>query len=83
MQGARSLKCRSPEEGIPIDTPCVRPRARLRIDLPVAYAFPGFLQETERGVLHDLMVPLIRSRLTRREARMWLAALHTLGRGHE
>jgi tRNA/rRNA methyltransferase/tRNA (cytidine32/uridine32-2'-O)-methyltransferase len=40
----------------------------------------GFLVDEHPGRtgLRDLFAPLRRSRLTRHEARLWLAALHTL-----
>jgi len=40
----------------------------------------GFLVDEQPGrtALRDLFAPLRRSRLTRKEARLWLAALHTL-----
>jgi TrmH family RNA methyltransferase len=43
----------------------------------------GFLVDTHirgRTALRDLFAPLRRSRLSRREARLWLAALHTLAK---
>jgi tRNA/rRNA methyltransferase len=40
----------------------------------------GFLAGPERHALRDLVATLRRARLTRREARLWLAALRTLGR---
>jgi tRNA/rRNA methyltransferase len=48
-------------------------RAALRAD--------GFLAGPERHAVRDLMAPLRRARLTQREARLWAAALRTLGRG--
>jgi TrmH family RNA methyltransferase len=41
----------------------------------------GFLRGPERHAVRDLLAPLVRARLTRREARLWLAALHTLRAG--
>jgi tRNA/rRNA methyltransferase len=41
----------------------------------------GFLAGPERHAVRDLAAALRRSRLSRREARLWLAALKTLGRG--
>ncbi|MGB8931253.1 MAG: RNA methyltransferase [Anaeromyxobacteraceae bacterium] len=41
----------------------------------------GFLQGPERHAVRDLMDPLRRSRLGRREARLWEAALRSLARG--
>jgi tRNA/rRNA methyltransferase/tRNA (cytidine32/uridine32-2'-O)-methyltransferase len=40
----------------------------------------GFLVDEQPGrtALRDLFAPLRRSRLTRKEARLWLAALHTV-----
>ncbi|ABC82757.1 RNA methyltransferase [Anaeromyxobacter dehalogenans] len=43
----------------------------------------GFLAGPERHAVRDLAAALRRSRLSRREARLWLAALRTLGRGRE
>ncbi len=41
----------------------------------------GFLAGPERHAIRDLAAALRRARLSRREARLWLAALRTLGRG--
>jgi tRNA/rRNA methyltransferase len=41
----------------------------------------GFLAGPERHAVKDLLAGLRRARLTRREARLWLAALRTLARG--
>jgi tRNA (cytidine32/uridine32-2'-O)-methyltransferase len=43
-------------------------------------AHSGFLVQSERHALHDLIAPLARSELSRREVRLWLAALHTVRR---
>ncbi|ACL66521.1 tRNA/rRNA methyltransferase (SpoU) [Anaeromyxobacter dehalogenans 2CP-1] len=43
----------------------------------------GFLAGPERHAVRDLTAALRRARLGRREARLWLAALRTLGRGRE
>jgi len=40
----------------------------------------GFLVHEERHALRDLTNPLRRARLSRHEARLWIAALRTLGR---
>ena len=40
----------------------------------------GFLAGPERHAVRDLLAALMRARLSRREARIWLAALRTLGR---
>lgn len=40
----------------------------------------GFLAGPERHALRDLVATLRRARLSKREARLWLSALHTLGR---
>ena len=40
----------------------------------------GFLRGPERHAVRDLSAALRRARLSRREARLWLAALRTLGR---
>jgi tRNA/rRNA methyltransferase len=40
----------------------------------------GFLAGPERNAVRDLVATLRRGRLSRREARLWLAALRTLGR---
>jgi tRNA/rRNA methyltransferase len=40
----------------------------------------GFLRGPERHAVRDLVTTLRRGRLSRREARLWLAALRTLGR---
>jgi tRNA/rRNA methyltransferase len=41
----------------------------------------GFLAGPERHAVRDLAATLRRARLSRREARLWVAALRTLGRG--
>jgi tRNA/rRNA methyltransferase len=41
----------------------------------------GFLAGPERHAVRDLVAGLRRARLSRREARLWVAALRTLGRG--
>jgi tRNA/rRNA methyltransferase len=48
--------------------------------LRVALRAGGFLAGPERHAVRDLAATLRRSRLSRREARLWLAALRTLGR---
>lgn len=40
----------------------------------------GFLAGPERHAVRDLVAPLRRARLTRREVRLWSAALRTMGR---
>jgi tRNA/rRNA methyltransferase len=40
----------------------------------------GFLAGPERHAVRDLLTPLVRARLSPREARLWVAALRTLGR---
>jgi tRNA/rRNA methyltransferase len=54
----------------------------LRIDeaLRSALRAGGFLAGPERHAVRDLAATLRRARLSRREARLWLAALRTLGR---
>ncbi|XXF76059.1 TrmH family RNA methyltransferase [Myxococcaceae bacterium GXIMD 01537] len=54
--------------------------ARLEATLEEALAVGGFLVDSKPGrtAVRDLFAPLRRSRLTRNEARLWLAALHTL-----
>jgi tRNA/rRNA methyltransferase len=49
--------------------------------LRVALRDGGFLAGPERHAVRDLAAALRRARLSRREARLWLAALRTLGRG--
>jgi tRNA/rRNA methyltransferase len=43
----------------------------------------GFLAGPERHAVRDLAATLRRARLSRREARLWLAALRTLGRARD
>jgi tRNA/rRNA methyltransferase len=66
-----------------------RPRAAAATDaelsrveeaLRAALRGGGFLAGPERHAVRDLLAVLRRARLTRREARLWLAALRTLGR---
>jgi tRNA/rRNA methyltransferase len=54
--------------------------ARLEEALRSALRGRGFLAGPERHAVRDLLAGLRRARLTRREARLWLAALKTLGR---
>ena len=49
--------------------------------LRLALRGAGFLAGPERHAVRDLAAALRRARLSRREARLWLAALRTLGRG--
>ena len=41
----------------------------------------GFLAGPERHAVKDLVAPLRRSRLSGKEARLWIAALKKVGRG--
>lgn len=54
--------------------------AQVESALDTALGAGGFLVDEVPGrtALRDLFAPLRRSRLTRKEARLWLAALHTL-----
>lgn len=54
--------------------------ARVEEALRGALRAAGFLAGPERHAVGDLAAALRRARLTRREARLWLAALRTLGR---
>jgi tRNA/rRNA methyltransferase len=53
---------------------------RVEDALRAALRARGFLAGPERHAVRDLAAALRRARLTRREARLWLAALRTLGR---
>jgi tRNA/rRNA methyltransferase len=55
--------------------------ARVEEALRQALRGAGFLTGPERHAVRDLAAALRRARLSRREARLWLAALKTLGRG--
>jgi len=48
--------------------------------LRTALRASGFLAGPERHAVRDLVAPLRRARLTRREVRLWSAALRTMGR---
>jgi TrmH family RNA methyltransferase len=52
----------------------------LRKDLGAALTQAGFLQDDGRGGVDDLLGPLLRGRLTKKEAEKWNAALKTLGK---
>ncbi|HZI13207.1 MAG TPA: TrmH family RNA methyltransferase [Myxococcus sp.] len=54
--------------------------AQVEATLETLLAAGGFLVDEQPGrtALRDLFAPLRRSRLTRKEARLWLAALHTV-----
>jgi tRNA C32,U32 (ribose-2'-O)-methylase TrmJ len=56
--------------------------AQVESALEDALVTGGFLVDKHSGRtgLRDLFAPLRRSRLTRKEARLWLAALHTLAK---
>jgi tRNA/rRNA methyltransferase len=54
--------------------------ARVEEALRSALRGGGFLAGPERHAVRDLVSTLRRARLSRREARLWLAALRTLGR---
>jgi tRNA/rRNA methyltransferase len=54
--------------------------SRVEDALRAALRGAGFLAGPERHAVRDLAAALRRARLTRREARLWLAALRTLGR---
>jgi len=54
--------------------------ARVEEALRSALRAAGFLAGPERHAVRDLLASLRRARLSRREARLWLAALKTLGR---
>ena len=54
--------------------------ARVEDALRTALRGAGFLAGPERHAVRDLLATLRRARLTRREARIWLAALRTLAR---
>jgi tRNA/rRNA methyltransferase len=54
--------------------------ARVEDALRLALRGAGFLAGPERHAVRDLVAALRRARLSRREARLWLAALRTLGR---
>lgn len=53
---------------------------RLRGELAAALAASGFLGRDDDAVLPELLAPLLRSRLTPREAELWTGALRKLGR---
>jgi TrmH family RNA methyltransferase len=50
----------------------------LRADLSAALLGAGFLQNAERSGVDDLLAPILRGRLSRREAELWKAALRSL-----
>jgi tRNA/rRNA methyltransferase len=50
----------------------------LRADLSTALLSVGFLQNTERSGVDDLLAPMLRGRLSRKEAELWKAALRTI-----
>jgi tRNA/rRNA methyltransferase len=54
--------------------------SRVEDALRDALRHAGFLAGPERHAVRDLAAALRRARLTRREARLWLAALRTLAR---
>jgi tRNA/rRNA methyltransferase len=54
--------------------------SRVEEALRAALRASGFLAGPERHAVRDLAAALRRARLTRREARLWLAALRTMGR---
>jgi tRNA/rRNA methyltransferase len=52
----------------------------LRNDLSSALLSAGFLQNTERSAVDDLLAPILRGRLSKKEAELWKAALKTVGK---
>jgi tRNA/rRNA methyltransferase len=52
----------------------------LRADLSAALLSAGFLQNEERSGVDELLGPLLRGRLSKKEAELWKAALKTLGK---
>lgn len=55
--------------------------SRLHEALKVLLANGGFLQDEGRPAVKQLMAPLIRSRLTKAEAQLWMAAVKSLTKG--
>jgi tRNA/rRNA methyltransferase len=78
------------QAALAVATPPGQPRARegatdaelsaVEEALRAALRAAGFLAGPERHAVRDLVASLRRARLGRREARLWLAALRTLGR---
>lgn len=57
-----------------------RSQRRLRDELAAALLSSGYLGRDDDSVLPELLSPLLRARLTRREAELWTGALRKLGR---
>jgi tRNA/rRNA methyltransferase/tRNA (cytidine32/uridine32-2'-O)-methyltransferase len=52
----------------------------MRSDLSAALLASRFLQDDGRGAVDELLAPVLRGRLSRKEAELWKAALKTLGK---
>lgn len=52
----------------------------LRAELAAALRASGFLQGGGRGAVEDLLAPLLRGRLSRKEVELWRAALRSVGK---
>ncbi len=74
------LAASPPRSGRPPPAATDEELSRVEEALLAALRGAGFLAGPERHAVRDLHATLRRARLSRREARLWLAALRTLGR---
>lgn len=75
----RSGRAALPREPAPVPAGSAA-EGRLRQELAAALLSSGFLGRPDDAVLPELLSPLLRARLTRREAELWAGALRKLGR---
>lgn len=67
-------------DGRPSVTPAGAPaQRRLRVELAAALGASGFLGRDDDAVLLELLAPLLRARLTGREAELWTGVFRKLG----
>lgn len=77
-----ALAAKRPSSSGPLPTAATHAELqRLEQTLREVLRASGFLRAPERHAVADLLLPLVRSRLSRKEARLWMAALHALGAG--
>lgn len=74
--GGPSTRTGTTTEGAPARAPALQ---RLREELVITLSASGFLGRDDDAVLLELLSPLLRARLTTREAELWTGALRKLG----
>ena len=74
---AAAMPAGAPPPPAPADDAAIQ---GIRADLSAALLSAGFLQNDARSGVDDLLSPLLRGRLTKREAELWKAALKSVGK---